>query len=58
MNTTVIDMATPLDPLISEFDTAEEADAYDRWFRAEVEASLAETGRNRLARAIPYPACA
>jgi hypothetical protein len=44
MNTTVIDMATPLDPLISEFDTAEEADAYDRWFRAEVEASLAETG--------------
>jgi hypothetical protein len=44
MNTTVIDMATPLAPLISEFETAEEADAYGRWFRAEVEASLVKTG--------------
>lgn len=33
-------MSTPLDPLISEFATAEEAEAYDRWFRAEVQASL------------------
>jgi hypothetical protein len=40
MNATVIDMATPLDPLISEFDTAEEAEAYDLWFRAEVQASI------------------
>jgi hypothetical protein len=40
MNTTVIDMATHLDPLISEFETAEEADAYDLWFRAEVQASI------------------
>jgi hypothetical protein len=35
-------MSTPLDPLVSEFATAEEAEAYDRWFRAEVEASLAD----------------
>lgn len=35
-------MCTPLDPIISEFATAEEAEAYDRWFRAQVEASLAD----------------
>lgn len=35
-------MRTPLDPLVSEFATVEEAEAYDRWFRAEVEASLAD----------------
>jgi hypothetical protein len=29
-----------LDPIISEFDTQEEADGYDRWFRAKVQASL------------------
>jgi len=40
MNTTVIDMAIPLDPLISEFDRAEEAEAYDLWFRAEVQAAI------------------
>lgn len=34
--------STPLDPLVSEFATAEEAEAYDRWFRARVEASLAD----------------
>lgn len=33
-------MNTPLDPLVSEFATAEEADAYDRWFRARVQASI------------------
>jgi hypothetical protein len=33
-------MSTPLDPLISEFATQEEADAYDRWFRARVQASI------------------
>ncbi|MDR8731342.1 type II toxin-antitoxin system RelB family antitoxin [Burkholderia pseudomultivorans] len=29
-----------LSPIESEFATAEEAAAYDRWFRAEVQASL------------------
>ena len=32
-----------LDPIVSEFETEEEAEAYDRWFRAKVEASLADT---------------
>lgn len=32
-----------LDPLVSEFATTEEAEAYDAWFRAKVEASLADT---------------
>jgi hypothetical protein len=29
-----------LSPIESEFSTTEEAEAYDRWFRAKVEASL------------------
>jgi hypothetical protein len=29
-----------LSPLVSEFSTTEEAEAYDRWFRAQVRASL------------------
>jgi hypothetical protein len=29
-----------LSPLVSEFPTTEEAEAYDRWFRAQVQASL------------------
>ena len=33
-----------LDPIISEFDTEEAAEAYDAWFRAQVEAALAEKG--------------
>lgn len=33
-----------LDPIISEFATSEEEEAYDKWFRAEVEAAMAETG--------------
>jgi hypothetical protein len=33
-----------LDPIISEFATSEEEEAYDKWFRAEVEAGLKETG--------------
>ena len=33
---------TKLSPIVSEFDTEEEAAAYDRWFRARVEASLAD----------------
>ena len=30
-----------LDPIVSEFDTEEDAAAYDLWFRAQVEAALA-----------------
>jgi predicted esterase len=33
-----------LDPIVSEFETEEAAEAYDKWFRAEVEAALAEKG--------------
>ena len=31
-----------LSPLVSEFATTEEAEAYDRWFRAKVRGSLAD----------------
>ena len=34
---------TKLTPIESEFATTEEAEAYDTWFRAEVEASLADS---------------
>ena len=37
------DEMTKLSPIVSEFETEEEAAAYDRWFRAKVEASLADT---------------
>ncbi len=33
-----------LDPIVSEFATEEEAEAYDVWFRAQVEAALKEKG--------------
>lgn len=33
-------MVIQLDPLVSEFATQEEADSYDLWFRAKVQASL------------------
>ncbi len=33
-----------LDPIVSEFESDEAAEAYDAWFRAQVEAALAETG--------------
>ena len=33
-----------LDPIVSEFDTEEEAEAYDKWFREQVEAGLQSTG--------------
>ena len=33
-----------LDPIVSEFDTEEDAAAYDLWFRAQVEAALASDG--------------
>jgi hypothetical protein len=32
-----------LSPIVSEFETQEQAEAYDRWFRAKVAASLADT---------------
>ena len=32
-----------MDPLISEFASTEEAEAYDVWFRAKVQASLDDT---------------
>jgi hypothetical protein len=34
---------TKLSPIVSEFETEEQAAAYDRWFRARVEASLADS---------------
>jgi hypothetical protein len=33
-----------LDPIVSEFESDEAAEAYDVWFRAQVQAALAETG--------------
>lgn len=33
---------TKLSPIVSEFETQEDADAYDHWFRARVQASLAD----------------
>ena len=35
-------MSTPLDPIVSEFETQEQADSYQHWFRERVEASLAD----------------
>jgi hypothetical protein len=35
-------MSTHLDPLVSEFETQEQADSYDRWFRQRVERSLSD----------------
>ncbi|MNP30427.1 hypothetical protein D3C76_1234990 [compost metagenome] len=33
-------MSTQLSPIVSELETQEQADSYDRWFRAKVQASL------------------
>lgn len=33
-------MSTRLDPIVSEFETQEQADSYDRWFRERVQRSL------------------
>jgi hypothetical protein len=33
-------MSTHLSPIVSEFETAEQAARYDRWFQAKVQASL------------------
>ena len=35
-------MTTALSPIESEFATAEEAEAHDRWFREEIDAALRE----------------
>ncbi len=34
---------TKLSPIVSEFESDEEAEAYDRWFRAKVETSLKDS---------------
>ena len=34
---------TKLSPIVSEFETEEAAASYDRWFRAKIEKSLADT---------------
>ena len=33
-------MNTLLDPIVSEFETQEQADAYDVWFRAKVQEAI------------------
>ncbi|EPP9374983.1 stability determinant [Pseudomonas aeruginosa] len=33
-------MSAQLSPIVSEFETQEQADSYDRWFRRKVQASL------------------
>ncbi len=35
-------MTTPLDPIVSEFSTVEEAEAYDKLFREKVRHSMAD----------------
>lgn len=35
-------MTRPLSPIVSGFDTQEQADSHEHWFRAQVEASLAD----------------
>lgn len=37
-------MGTRLDPFIHEHDTAEEADSYDRWYRAKISRALKNRG--------------
>lgn len=39
-------MNTVLSPIESEFSTPEEAQAYDRWFRVQVEASIADVSQS------------
>lgn len=33
-------MSAQLSPIVSEFETQEQADSYDRWFRAKVQEAL------------------
>lgn len=37
------ELMAKLDPIVSEFETDEDAAAYDAWFRAQVESALAST---------------
>jgi len=37
-------MSTHISPIVSEFETQEQAESYDRWFRAKVQASLDSPG--------------
>ena len=34
-----------LDPIVSEFETEDQAASYDRWFRAKVQAAIDEPGK-------------
>ncbi|KPW63214.1 hypothetical protein ALO80_200073 [Pseudomonas caricapapayae] len=36
-------MSTQLSPIVSEFETQEQADSYDRWFRAKVQEAMNST---------------
>ncbi|GFM49278.1 hypothetical protein PSCICE_05450 [Pseudomonas cichorii] len=38
-------MSSLLSSIVSEFETQEQVDAYERWFHAKIEASLANPGR-------------
>jgi hypothetical protein len=37
---TEVSMSIPLSPIVSEFETEEQAASYDRWFRAKVQAAI------------------
>ena len=39
-------MSVQLSPIVSVFETEEQAASYDRWFRAKVQAALDEQGPN------------
>lgn len=39
-------MSAELSPIVSEFETQEQAENYDRWLRAKVKASLADPRPN------------
>jgi hypothetical protein len=41
--TTTAASSTKLDPLVSEFDTEEQAASYDRWFRAKIRTARDDT---------------
>ena len=36
-------MNAVLSPIVSEFETQEQADSYDRWFRVKVQAAMDDT---------------
>lgn len=38
-------MNTQLDPIVSEFETQEQADSYDRWLKAKVQRSIDNPGQ-------------